>query len=285
MLTDAILTAIDAHHGLALTLGERYAWGEQGAFAVRDATGTPFVLKFDTPASADERLRQARIATNHLHGRGYPVPRYRAHGVVDGVNYSLQELLPGRPIQSVGLKQVPQLVALNELQRGPAPLPACSWPQPILDSVFVGCDGYCVLESLDGYSRVTRALLTQMQALVTDHPVATCRDDDIVHFDFNPANILIHEGQISGVVDWDGVMAGDRIFDLVTLLFYSGEDGHARQALWRYVRSHATQCAITLYMAHIIIRQIDWSIRHHDSATVEAWLGTAAILQTELATT
>lgn len=285
MLTETVLAAIDAHYGMALTLGERYAWGEQGAFAVSDAAGTPFVLKFGTGAIADERLRQARVATDHLHGRGYPVPRYLIHGVVEGVIYSVQEVMPGRPIELVGLNQVPRLIALNEVQRGPAPLPACSWPQSILDSVFVGCDGYCVLESLDRYSMVTRALLTQLQGLVTDNPVEACPDDDIVHFDFNPANILIDDGRISGVVDWDGVMAGDRIFDLVTLLFYSGEDGHARQALWRYVRSKTTQSAITLYMAHIIIRQIDWSIRHHDPATVEAWLGTANILLKELAIT
>lgn len=286
MLNDAILTiinAINAQHGLGLTLGERFASGEQGAFAVRAVTGTAYVLKLSAEAGALDRLQRAQIVTKHLRGLGYPAPSYHLNGVVEGLIYSLQEVLPGRPIEAIGMTHVARLVALNALQRGPASLPANDWPRPIIDSVLVGCDSYCVLESLDGYSRATRALLIHVQSLVTEHADVACPAGDIVHFDFNPANILIDDDQISGVVDWDGVMSGDRMFDLVTLLFYAGADRGTRQAIWQHLRTASTPGAISLYLAHIIVRQVDWSIRHHDADTIESWLGVADSLLKELA--
>lgn len=282
-MNDALVNVINARHGLQLILGERFPHGEQGAFAVHDATGAAFVLKWSADVRMDECVDRARLVTECLRDRGYPVPRYRFHGVVGDVHYSLQEALPGQPIGTVSLTHLPRLLELNALQRGAAPLPAGDWPQWIIGSVLDGFEGYCVLASLENHSQTTQALLAEAQALAARYSDTVCPATDIVHFDFNPVNILADDGQISGVVDWDGASPGDCAFDLVTLLFYARRHHDARRALWRHLSAYSTPGAVALYLAHLIVRQVDWSIRHHDDATVGFWVDNANTLLSELA--
>lgn len=280
MQVDELIDAIGKRHGLKLTSGERYSWGEQGAFAIADAGGTSFVLKWSM-AEAGERIRRVRRVTEHLRNKGYPAPRYVLDGIVDGVSYSLQEALPGQPMLPVDQVYLPQLLALNDLQRGPAPDLASDWPQSLVESVRVGYEEYCILASLIDYSRETRELLDRVQSLVTRYPDIVCPNDDIVHFDFNPGNILVAEGRVSGVVDWDGVTAGDRMFDVVTMLFYIRSDPSARQMLWQHLHANSTRGAVFLYLAHMIVRQVDWSIRHHNAEVVRLWVEQANNLLAE----
>jgi hypothetical protein len=42
---------------------------------------------------------------------------------------------------------------------------------------------------------------------------------DIVHGDLNLTNVLVHDGTITGVVDWDHIGVGSRATDLTGLLF------------------------------------------------------------------
>jgi hypothetical protein len=90
--------------------------------------------------------------------------------------------------------------------------------------------------------------------------------------------------QISGVVDWDGTCPGDRAFDLVTLLFYSYEQALVRDTLWQRVLALTDPAATAIYLAHMIHRQVDWSIRHHDRATIDRWLGQARAVLRDIPT-
>ncbi len=103
--------------------------------------------------------------------------------------------------------------------------------------------------------------------------------DDVVHFDFQGSNILVDRDQVSGVVDWDGCRAGDRAFDLATLLFYADEDDGGgsgpRERLWRVLVARTSPSLLGIYLAHLVLRQVDWSIRFHDRSTVERWLDRA----------
>ncbi len=282
-MNNAVVSAINARHGLRLTLGERYPDGEQGAIAVHDVTGEHFILKWSNDAAMHERVHRARLFCEHLRDRGYPVPRYPFDGVVGNIHYSLQEAMPGQPIGTVSLTYLFPLLELNALQRGTCPLTTGDWRQLIASSVIDGCDGFCVLTSLNEYSRATRTLLAEAQALATRCSDTVYPTNDIVHFDFNPVNILADDGRISGVVDWDGAMPGDRTFDVVTLLFYARRNNDVRRTLWRYLTDTSTSGAVSLYLAHLIVRQVDWSIRHHDDRTVDLWVDNANNLLKELA--
>lgn len=106
--------------------------------------------------------------------------------------------------------------------------------------------------------------------------------DDIVHLDFTPANVLLDEGRISGVIDWYGECAGDRAFDLVTLLFYAVEQPELRTLLLPEVLARTSEGALRLYLAHLIVRQLDWSIRFHAPEVAAYWLQHTQMLAGEL---
>ncbi len=62
------------------------------------------------------------------------------------------------------------------------------------------------------------------------------------------------------------VLVGDRAFDLVTLLFYSYDHEQARDLLTARLSEPASPRAASAYLAHLILRQVDWSLRHHPDA-------------------
>jgi aminoglycoside phosphotransferase (APT) family kinase protein len=129
--------------------------------------------------------------------------------------------------------------------------------------VVHGYADYCVIDSLRNYSPESRGLLERLQALAENSTGLSCSTSDIVHYDFTAANILIDAGEISGISDWDGAQPGDRAFDLATLLFYAADQPEAAALLWEAAVARSSAEAIRLYLAHMIVRQVDWSIRHH----------------------
>ena len=89
----------------------------------------------------------------------------------------------------------------------------------------------------------------------------------IVHWDFTPDNVLVQDGRVSGVIDWEGVRAGDPRFDLVTLAFYAPGTPLLEAELGR------TDAGLrAVYQAHLCVRQAEWSLRRHDAVTGERML-------------
>jgi aminoglycoside phosphotransferase (APT) family kinase protein len=134
--------------------------------------------------------------------------------------------------------------------------------------------GFCLHESLERYDDRTRRLLDRVREVGRDEP-GGMTGDDLVHLDFHTGNVLVDEhGELTGIVDWDGIGRGDRRFGLVTLRF----DAHVRLAgtdltwfdeLLDHVLSPAV---LRLYWAHMSLRLVDWSIRHHTPADTTLWL-------------
>ena len=101
--------------------------------------------------------------------------------------------------------------------------------------------------------------------------------DDAVHFDYQPANILISHGRITGVVNWDGAGRGDRRFDLVTLRFGIHALPADPEAIDRLdqILDHLPRHILVPAWAHMSLRMIDWAIRHFTSTDVNHWLDLA----------
>lgn len=74
------------------------------------------------------------------------------------------------------------------------------------------------------------------------------------------------------MIDWEGVCAGDRAFDLVTLWFYSDDQPATDALLHQHLRSTVAPERLRLYVAHMALRQVDWSLRFHDRAAMRRWL-------------
>jgi hypothetical protein len=77
--------------------------------------------------------------------------------------------------------------------------------------------GYWRHEPLAGYDRRTARLLGWVREVGAECDAAV--GSDLVHLDYHPGNILVSDGRITGVVDWDGAARGDRHLDPVTFRF------------------------------------------------------------------
>lgn len=262
-MDETLLAEINQAHSTTFRLGQRYADGEQGAYALVDEAGAPFVLKVTPDRSAAPRLEATAVLCERLHARGYPAPRYAVVGTTATTVYSVQTALPGTPMRQPTSQYLPDVLALNALQAGQAPNMSRTWPAPVVTPTLEGGPGFCLLEPMRDHSVESAALLERLQAIVRRGAGLAVPQDDIVHFDFTPLNILVDGERISGVVDWDGACAGDRAFDLATLLFYSHQDLAVSEALYAAARELVGPEAVALYLAHVAHRLVDWMIRFH----------------------
>jgi Phosphotransferase enzyme family len=235
-------------HGTAFRSAGRYVGGEVGAERLLDGDGRAFALKRQPPGFAP-------LVTERLRERGYPAPHY----VVVAETYSVQEELPGAPLGGWDVPFTARLLELNDLQEGCAIGTDRSWPATIVESVLEGFEEFMVLETLERHSDEGRELLACCRSAVERHAHLLTTNDDIAHMDFTADNVLALDGEITGVIDWGGARSGDRAFDLATWSYYAPSDA----ALRATVVERIGEKGLSVYLAHMAIRQADWSIRHH----------------------
>jgi aminoglycoside phosphotransferase (APT) family kinase protein len=251
-------------------VGQYDSGGSGAASQIVDALANRYVLKLG--ASAEFRAENAARTTRRMRSLGYPAPEYVAVGNADETSYSLRRVMPGEPIGSrVHPQLLPQLLHLNDLQRGQGDSENDE-PHRIIRGVTEGYSEFCVIDTLRTYSAESAALLAALQGIVAAYARECPKRNDIVHFDFHTNNILIEEDRVTGVIDWEGSHSGDCAFDLATLLFYTWPFADFRAGLWRALLERTTHGAVAVYLAHMIVRQLDWSIRHHEKATVDRFL-------------
>jgi aminoglycoside phosphotransferase (APT) family kinase protein len=264
-LAASVLEEIGPPLGLRFGAIRRTSLGESASTFLVASDADRFILKLE-PSSRAEAHRRAARACALLSELGYPAPLSLATGVALDHAYTLRASLRGEAMAPEDARPIGRLIELNALQAGAAraaALPTDAWPGSVVDPVFSGGNGFCVLETMRAHSSETRVLLSRLQDLVAALTQALPPPDDIVHYDFNPANILVQAGRVTGVVDWEGVRAGDRAFDLATLLFYAYDAEASRQLLLARLMSLRPLPTIAVYLAHIVLRQVEWSLRLH----------------------
>jgi aminoglycoside phosphotransferase (APT) family kinase protein len=153
-----------------------------------------------------------------------------------------------------------RLLELNELQAGQAVDDDASWPATLVESVTTGFAEFCVVGTLERHSDASRELLRLCRRAVERHASGLAPSRDVAHMDFTLANVLLDGGAVTGVIDWGGTRTGDRLFDVATLLYYAR--GEAPD-LERYVADRIGHEGLAVYLAHLAVRQSDWSLRRH----------------------
>ena len=241
-----------------------YAGGEIGAERWLDDSGHAFVLKRGRSAA------RAAAVTERLREVGYPAPRY----VRVEADWALQEELPGEPLgpwRPLPERIAAELLALLELHAQAFPAgSAGSWRRVVASSVLSGARSYLRLATLRDHSDRSRDLLDGCQEAVRRFGEQVPDAEQIVHWDFTPDNVLVHDGRVTGVIDWEGVRAGDPVFDLVTLAFYA-----PGTPLLETTVGEVDPGVRAVYQAHLCVRQAEWSLRRHDAATGERMLAYA----------
>ncbi len=257
-----LLERIHAITGVRLTLQGPCPGGEVGAAYVRWPDGRRSVLTHSRtrPGPHLDAARAARL----------PVARTELTARIDGRRIVVQQRLPGRTPTVLGAPLVHALAGLVDRCAGLL----ADRPGPPAD-LYLTSDGpgFCLHAPLAAHSRRTARLLAAVQETGAHAPPFT--GDDLVHFDLHPGNVLVDAGRITGIVDWDGATRGDRHLDLVTLRFHLTANAPHLAPIITGRLTGADPDRLRAYWAHLSLRQVDWSIRHHDAATVDRWLDVA----------
>ena len=250
--------------GVRLVLEGPAPGGEVGAAYVRWPDGRRSVL-------TEGRSRSGPLV-DRARAAGVPTARHELAAHVDGARVIVQQRLPGAPPAQVDDHLVRQMLAINDRLAGlladePAPRPG---------PLYLTGDGpgFCLHQPLQEHSPRTAALLERIHEVGAESGTVMA-GDDLVHMDFHPGNVLVDGGRLSGLVDWDGATRGDRHLDLVTLQFWLAGTAPGLAAPIDQRLGAISPRRRDAYWAHMSLRMVDWSIRHHDAATVERWLTVA----------
>ena len=301
VLPAQLLSVVRAESGLDLVDLSPTGAGESGTtFWVEDRAGTVSLLKIlpgppreplvHPPCPARESathppdplayLHALDAVTGRLRARSYPAPRLLAIGRAAGQAFWIQERLPGSVLESSHqasshpalARLMPDLIRLNDAQAGlGAARPGldgghAGWPELLTGTLTHGGDGYCLHSTL-AVRPDLRGLLEIVRRIGDTCGPAIPADRDFVHFDFTPANLLTDGTAVTGVIDVNPpLLTGDRAFDLATLLFYWYDHDDMRDALWARLLELTNWQVARAYLAHMVLRQVDWSVRHHPQA-------------------
>ena len=281
---DSLLELVAQRHGVPYTLAGEMSGGDgPGAWELDSADG-PAVLKFLPGRDEVAELELRSRALDVLREREYPAPRLLCFGTVSAGTYIVQERLPGEPIGGgFTPAQLEEILRLHDLHADiGVELPGEPWPLPVTRPIFEGAEGFCVIESMRAHSPETNAFLDELQELARTHTADVTRTTDLVHFDFQYANILGEDGRVTGVIDWEAAMLGDRGFDLAAFAYYVFEDGDLRRRLLTRARDISGHGALLVYLAHIMFRQTEWCTRFYDDNLVRFYLAHSRTILDEL---
>lgn len=203
-----VVAGVNCRHGFDLVLRGRFETGLQGgAWRVTDAAGNPAVLKYWPGAP-----RNLAATIDRLRARGYPTPRWLAEGRIGEFAYCVQQFATGRPASPITAPSVEGILAVLDKQTGLAPNAGRHWNAEVSRMAELGRNVTGRYTELMG--RFDRIELTV---------------GDLVHGDFNSANILLADeaaDRVSAVIDVDNLGRGSRVVDYACLLRESYVEGY-----------------------------------------------------------
>lgn len=271
---EAMVGAVFEQTGIRLTVEGPCAGGQVGAAYVRWADGRRAVLKWRPDFTVAESAAGPLAVSERLRELGYPAPAMELVLQVGHAVVTVQELLPGKKIDYLDLHHLERVLAVHSRQAdalvGREDVPAFH--------LYLRDDGpgYCLHEPLRRFSPRTAELERRISRLADSYPVRL-PGFGAVHSDFHPGNILAADGEITGVVDWDGSARGDHRFDLVVLRFGIHPRGSERGVVERLdsLLDELPEAILQPSWAHMSLRMTDWAIRHFPADEVDDWLDLA----------
>ena len=267
---------------LGFELGARALGGRsQGAWFATAPDGAPVVLKWSPGEAMADRYAALLPGLDELRARGVPAPEYLHVGAFDGGTLSAQRFLPGRseanPSPAV-VESMARCIAAKAGVGGPRPAADHrTWGAFVVRTLAVGQDGSAMHEQLRAWGRRSAAVLDRVEALGAGADPSWFPSDGLVHRDLHTDNVLIDQGALSGIIDWEDACAGDHRFDLVAFAFdLDGHDqpiwdvvdaaGFEPQVLRAYVALLTLKCAASaiLHRPEDVVRQLDRAERVFD---------------------
>ncbi|OII05414.1 phosphotransferase family protein [Curtobacterium sp. MCBA15_008] len=265
---------------------ERWPWfitghpkgGEQGgAWYVEASRGRTAVLKISGPSWATQMLH-AGPAVALVRRAGYPTPAWIKSGrTADGTGYLLQERVPGAALASVDVGSAKALVATLAMQEGLDPGPERNWNDFVVGQLTRNMDSLCSAASTAGPSG--KHLVDVCWRLAGDLDARDWPRSDMVHGDFRPANVLLVNAAVTGVVDVEAIGSGTRAFDFATLLSYGPIDVGAVELLVTAGISAGGRQALRACAALVFLDLIRFVVGRHGATSEHTAAETAQLLE------
>ncbi|MEV5778339.1 aminoglycoside phosphotransferase family protein [Streptomyces antimycoticus] len=259
-----VLSLLEHERGLRLHLVRRFERGDEGAYEVVDPHGRRLVLKWvpwreDTARAA--RMTARRL--ERLRGRGCLIPAVAASGRVGDVLFEAQEFADGRPVERVTDGLLGQMLGAVAAQRGAGLGEGADWWDFLVGGLFEDRTPLCRPSALDGCTEAVEQLVKRLRAVALGARPPEQTFDDVVHFDFGPANVLADGEQLTAVLDWQSCRDGDAGYDLVTtdwdLAAWPKADPGVAERLANEIRRTTAPQSAAVYAAHTVLRNLTWS--------------------------
>lgn len=251
------------------------AGGETGATEIRRLDGKRFVLKWDQDDDNQARRRLGAHLTERLRTEAdWPVPEQELVDV-DGTLLIVQEFMPGSNVEHLSHDLVDRILELHRARLGLTVDDCGEWGVYLIRMLTEGGSGYCLHEPLRSFDSRTRAVIERFEEIgrSTDpNDLAGC---DITHFDLHPGNMLQIDGNLTAVVDMDYVRIGDAAFDLTMFAIASlgvTADPGVRERLFDLGVEALSDAKRNVYVANLLLRNLDWAIRKSRRSDIEFWL-------------
>ncbi|TCC46840.1 hypothetical protein E0H75_27775 [Kribbella capetownensis] len=236
-----------------------------GGTSLARLDGEPVVVKaWPTTRQREQTLSTGLSSARIMVDRSVPIPRLLERGIVGDYSYLLYEYVEGEWPSRVDQNLAGQMLALTELQRDAAPRADPDWPVKVARMITDGDPSLAIHpERLRNHAQGQAILRTTQAALDTCDP-SHLRSKDVVHGDFAPENLLVDDGQISAVIDWEQSRTGDVAFDLAGMIYDielgSKASPQVLASLYRAINSRVLPDAWRLYTAVYAIRYASWAL-------------------------
>ena len=260
--------AVNAYHGTHYELLNRFDKGEWGAYRIAEPGKQPVVLKFFLDLSntniVDVDPDLARNITDRLRSLGYPVPTYIYSGFINHGLYWVQQELPGKPLWvNPTVEQIEKMLSFLMLQKNQAVSEKQNYSLLIKDTVFGKRSR--MLQSIQNYSAELREFLDKLMLSVKDLEGLTLPKSDIVHGDFSYHQVMIADGKITGIIDWQEAGCGDWLVDLTRLIYSLHDRPHLANPVINQVKQEDLP-RIRLYTAFTAMEMLSWPIQQSQTS-------------------
>ena len=260
-----VIRIVNENHGTSYELINRFDRGEWGAYRIAEPDKKSVVLKFFTHLSntnivdADPEL--AKDITDTLLSLGYPVPKYIYTGRIGKGLYWLQQELSGKPLwQNPTVEQIEKVLSFLLLQKNQAVSEKQNYSLIIKDTVFGNRLGG--LRSIQNYSPEMSEFLDNLMLSVKDLERLSLPKSDIVHGDFSYHQVMVDDGKITGIIDWQEAGCGDWLVDLTRLIYSLHDRPHLATPIVKKVKKEDLP-RIRLYTAFTTIEMLLWPIQQN----------------------
>jgi aminoglycoside phosphotransferase (APT) family kinase protein len=193
-------------------------------FQLRGARGElakPLILRVFRGGSPSRAIQESAVQ-EAVAEAGYPAPRVHIKCEDEGVlgsAFIIMELMPGEPMMSLPLEEIPGMLAEAHLRLH-------SIDAEAITKAFKATPGARKRTLDDLFSWLTdqirgcgfRSLYESLEWIEGNRP-EDAGYGALCHGDFHPLNILVEKGRVSGVLDWSGFLIGDPAYDVGSTVF------------------------------------------------------------------